>query len=517
MNAEPGGIGAAGGCPAALREYRERGDQRDGAHIFGDEMSVRAGRCLVIVIAFAYYRRIPVGMASLFGATTRMLRHVLPFAVLVLGTFAGCTGSEFTTGSGVGGTGGSGGTTDGSVGDVLGDTVRPGDGPGDRVVPADVTHPPDGSAACDMLPSNAPDVYVDQRFKGASPNGTQTCPFQTIIDVIGVPIDPGVTRTIHVAGASPALVYDEPARVLVNSGITLLGDGPDKVTISASGQCAGLTCAVHVMSGGAIDGVTVTSPTGNGIVTGGVKPSYPPAAVRQVVVRDSAANGIVALGAVDLGPAIVVSHNGGTVGGHGVAADGPGQVYVHAGGQGVNKFDNNSAHGINVGSGAWLVFEGGEATGNGNNGIHFDQKSAPPPTVNSISGLVANGNSNYGIAVYFGSLTLRYSILLGNTNGGLYFEYPNGAQLDLGTYSDPGMNTFGSAVAASRDGIAGIFICCTATNWVFVSAVGNLWSSCYPPILSMQACSMMPNSYSDIVTAPPSTVGLDTSNCTVAP
>ncbi len=375
--------------------------------------------------------------------------------------------------------------------------------------------------ACEALTPDAADVYVDQRFLGSTPTGTKDCPFLTILDSVNAPKTAGITRTIHVAGDSPALAYQETTRVIVSAGVVLLGAGPDRVTVTATGSCASLTCAVHVQADAILDGITVTCPQGNGIVTGAMLANSAHAAiVRNVTASDSAAHGIVALGDVELGPGLQANHNGLPNNGHGVSAEGAGLVHVRAGLQ-KNQFNNNGYHGINVAAGAQLQFEGGEASNNGNNGIRLDQKSAQPPLVHVIQSVTASNNPNNGVAVYGGSLNLRSSTLLANTNSGLSFAYAGGNSLDIGTSADPGGNVFGGQTAANRNGKAGVYLCGPSSSVTPAALVqpaeGNQWSMCAPSQASLATCGTLPSVYTDLVIAPPSSVAVSVVACSPGP
>jgi hypothetical protein len=126
----------------------------------------------------------------------------------------------------------------------------------------------DGAVACSPLTAGAKDVFVDQRFTGSMPTGTHACPFTTILAGLKAAASLNGTITVHVAGSTPALVYMESTSVAVASNIVLQGDGPNHTTISASGMCGNvsLLCAVTIAGGGTVDGFTVTSPGGDGIV-----------------------------------------------------------------------------------------------------------------------------------------------------------------------------------------------------------------------------------------------------------
>jgi hypothetical protein len=425
-------------------------------------------------------------VAPLAGGIMRIA--LLLFDLVLAGTLAGCGGTHFSA-AGAAGTGAGGD-------------------------PANSGAAGNGPTNCSPLPSNAPDVYVDQRFTDGTPTGTQQCPFTTILDGMNAPAAAGTRRTVHVAGDSPALIYQETTRVIVNPGMTLQGDGIERVKVSAAGACAGKTCAIHVQAGGVVEGMTVTCPQGNGIVTGVLGTAAAPPTIRNAAASDSAMNGIVAQGDVELGPAIRASRNGLPGKGHGVSAEGAGLVRVRAGNGAANQFNGNGWHGINVAAGALLQFEGGEALGNGNNGIRLDQQCAPPPAVHQVTALTATGNPNNGLAAYGGSLRLRSSRLLGNGRNGLSFGYPAGTELDIGTLQDPGGNVFGGQTPATNNTEAGILLCNARAAEVDQAAEGNQWSACPPSLGAAGTCSTAPSSYADIWYG---SVNLSVSTCELGP
>jgi hypothetical protein len=348
---------------------------------------------------------------------------------------------------------------------------------------------PDGNP-CAPLTTIATDVYVDQRFTGVAPTGVAACPFTTIAAGIAAAAGLAGTRTVHVAGAAPALVYAEAAPVAVAANLVIQGDGPAKTTISASGVCGAGTCAVGVAGGGTLDGFTVVSSGGDGIRT---EAAAPAPIVKNVSASGSKGNGIVALGGATLGPNIVASNNGG----QGVASTGAtGAVHVVAG---ANAFDNNGANGIDV-EGAALTFEGGSATGNGFNGIRFGGVGGLGNT-HTVTALVAK-NNNTGISS-FGSqnLTVRSSTLVTNKFEGLLFNYAAGYTLDLGKTGDAGGNVFGGATIATRNAKAGIYLC-KSLGAGTQAAEGNSFAACPPTQTSLAGCDVAPAAYADVAYAP---------------
>jgi hypothetical protein len=367
---------------------------------------------------------------------------------------------------------------------------------------------PDGSP-CVPLASDATDVYVDQRYTGTTSTGVAWCPFTTIAAGMTAAATLPGTRTVHVAGGTPALVYDEADRILVGANLILRGDGPTMTTISASGAGAGATCAVHVAGGGALDGFTVVSPGGDGIRANG----NPAPVVKNVSAIGSKNNGIVALGAIELGPNIVASKNGVNTGGQGVSSTGTG-VVVHVV-AGANAFENNGANGIDV-EGATLQFEGGLTAGNGFNGIRFGLAGDVAAT-STITGLISK-NNNTGISSFGGqNLKIRSSNLLSNKIYGLLYNHAAGYTLDLGRTNDAGGNTFGGATVATRSPKAGIYLC-KSPGAGTVPAEGNTFAACPPTQTSVAACGTDPAAYADVayfgaVAGAPATTGA----CTVGP
>lgn len=430
-------------------------------------------------------------------------------ALLGVVLVAGCGGSSFDiadeaqdsgsdgSGDGVATEGGTDGTADGDDGAVDG---TPGEtSPTDGTVPPDTTPPPDGTA-CAPLAATATDIYVDKRFLGSAPTGTATCPFTTILAGIAAlaSLTSSGTKTIHVAGATPALVYNETDAVFLNHNVILLGDGPATTMINASGGCFGGTCAVAVNGGATLDGFTVTSSSGDGIVANLVSPSP---IIKNVAATGSKGNGVSALGAVELGPNIVASKNGG----QGVNSKGTGLVHINAASVGsFNAFDNNGANGINVEGGAQLKFDGGNAGGNAFNGIRLAGLPAgggAPPN-HTVTGLIAKNNKNTGISAFGGqNLKLRSSTLLTNANIGLVYTYAGTSVLDIGLTTDKGGNTFGGATVASRNGKAGIYLCKSRGTGT-QPADSDSFSVCAPTQTSLPGCDTMPTSYTDVAYAP---------------
>ncbi len=445
----------------------------------------------------------------------------LALGISTLAILAACGGSGDTLfgsddGGGDSGTGDAGGA---------GDSGNPADGgPSDGAstpdATADASPPPDAAAdagVCAPLAAGATDVYVDSRFTGSPATGARACPLPTILKGMAAAALLSGTRTVHVAGSTPALVYGETSAVPVAANVILQGDGPAKTVLNAAGTCGSGICAVMLAGGGTIDGIAVTSPGasgGDGIVAAHASPAP---VVKNVTANGCKGSGVLALGAIELGPNIVASNNGAQGVQSPAAANG--LVHVVAG---ANSFDGNAANGVNIDGAATLSFEGGTASGNTFNGVRLFGVNAPAAlTAHTIAGLTATLNKNTGISVFNSqSLTLRSSKLLTNANLGLFYIYAQGTALDLGPPGSTGGNVFGGATVADRNGKAGVYLC-RARGAATQSAEGNSWAACPPTQTSMAACDVMPSAYTDVAyaTAPATTPGAPVvaTTCTVGP
>ncbi len=371
---------------------------------------------------------------------------------------------------------------------------------------SDAPSPPADAGPCAPLTSASTDIYVDPRFTGSPRTGAEACPLPTILAGITAATTLGGARTVHVAGAIPALVYDESTSITVGSGITLVGGGALQTTIVAAGPCTSSgTCAVLVEPGGILDGAAVVSHAGDGIWT---TAGSPQPIVRNAAADGSTGNGIVALGSVQLGPNISASNNGKA--GVESPAMSTGTVHVVVG---LNTFDKNGGNGLDFSGGAGLLFEGGSASNEGQ-GIRL---ASTPPTSHSISSLTAKNDTGPGAVVVYGgqTLKLRSSTLLSNTNTGLLYDYVNGSALDLGTASDPGKNVFGGATAKNRNGTAGITLCSVPST---VSASADSWSTCPPSQTAIVCGQTLVSTYTDVAyQGSGATVNPVSGSCTVGP
>jgi hypothetical protein len=366
------------------------------------------------------------------------------------------------------------------------------------------------------LGAGATDVYVDQRYTGSAPSGVQACPFPTITAGLGAAAMLSGTRTVHVAGATPALVYDETSSLTVGANIILEGAGPDMTTISASGACGSATCAVMVASGGALGKFTVTSPGGDAIITEAGSPSP---IVKITIASGASGNGLLALGGVELGPSFSANGNGkGVNGGAGVESPQGASGVLHVIGT-TNTFNDNKGNGIDVNGAAVLNFEGGTADRNFQ-GLRLAGTGGAAIVAHSVTSLTAAGNTGPGGFVAYNGQTikLRASTLTGNSGMGLTFQYVNGGALDIGTAADPGNNTFGGATASDRNTLGGLRVCgVTAAN--MVTAAGDVWSACAPTQAFLD-CATTPTTYSDIDYAgalPSGQMAVKVTACTAGP
>ena len=339
-------------------------------------------------------------------------------------------------------------------------------------------------------------------------------PFTTIAAGITAAGSLSGIRTVHVAGGTVPVVYSEASSILVTHNLILLGDGAAKTTISASGPCASSsgTCGVSIEGGGTLDGFTVISSRGDGILT---LSSSPPPIVKNVAADGSKLSGITVLGSVELGPNLSASRNGL----QGVFSTGGGIVHVNAPSVGgVNAFDLNAANGIDVEGNALLRFEGGTANGNSFNGVRLSWTAGTPGAgpSHTITGLTATGNKNTGIAAFNGqNLKLRASKLQTNNNYGMFYGFVGTSALDLGTLADLGGNILGGATA--RNGKAGIYLCKSRGSGT-EPAEGNTWPNCGPNQQSLSLCDATPSSYVDVAYVPAiSGDPVVASTCTVGP
>jgi hypothetical protein len=437
------------------------------------------------------------------------------FVPLALVLPVACGGSAFEAGGPApdsGGTLDSGAQDSGSPGDssTASDSPASDSAPTDASTP-DSPAPPAEAGACSPLTSASTDIYVDSRFTGTPATGAQSCPLHTIQLGLAAAKTLGGPRTVHVAGFTPALVYDETGPLTVGPGITLQGAGVLTTTISASGSCmtgnATGTCAVIVQGGGIVDGFTIVSPGGDGLWT--LPPgSSPTPLIRNIAASGSKNDGIVAYGSVDLGPNIGASQNGNA--GVESPAGSTGVVHVLAG---VNGFNANKGNGIDLSGAASLTFEGGTASGD----FQGVRLASNPPASHSITGLTAKSNTGTGVVVYGGqTLKVRSSTFVGNAGSGLYYAYVGTSTLDLGTSGASGGNVFGGATG--RNTTAGLTLCNAPASQL---ADGDSWVSCQPTQTAIVCGTITTGSYTDVAyqyeTGVVSTGGPISGSCSVGP
>jgi len=220
---------------------------------------------------------------------------------IALSLVAACGGSQFEAGA----PGPDGGSPSQESGAPL-DSAMALDGPSEAS-PGAESGAADATGGCQPLGAGATDVYVDQRFTGATRTGVAACPFRSLLEGINAALTLTGLRTVHVAGDASGLTYVETGAVTIPSEVTLKGDGPTQTIVRASGSCGTGTCAVLVQGGAVLDGFTVISAMGDGVVTAAAGPAP---VVRNVAANGSKGNGVLALGAAELGPNISANKNG---------------------------------------------------------------------------------------------------------------------------------------------------------------------------------------------------------------
>ncbi len=394
--------------------------------------------------------------------------------------------------------------------DVGGSEGGGGDVSPDDVIVSDVPVIDVGPPTCASLPAGATELYVDKRYAGVS-TGSVTCPFTTITAALAIGGSFLGTRTIHVSGAVVPVVYNEASSIVIPANVIVVGDGPGKTSITASGPCGSTTCAVNVFAGGTLDGFTVLSASGDGIVTAA---GSPPPIVKNVNANGNKSSGIECFGAAEIGPNVSANRNGL----QGLVSSGSG--LVHIGGSPIS-FDSNVANGIDIEGNATLKFDGGTAVGNGLNGLRLAWTAPTLGTgpLHTVTGLVATGNKNNGIGAYNGqNFKLRSSKLLNNLNYGIYYGYVGTSSMDLGAVGDLGNNIFGTAASATRNTKAGLYLC-KSRGAATQPGEGDSWSTCAPTQASIAGCDTAPVSYVDVAYIP-AVAGdpvVATTSCIIAP
>jgi hypothetical protein len=426
------------------------------------------------------------------------------------GSPGGDGGSAGSAGSATGGRAGGGGPIgSGGSGGVI--SVDAGPPPRDAMPPSDVTQPPPDGSGCAALPTGAKDVYIDQRFTGTVSTGAAPCPFKTILEGLRAATTHPTVQIVHVAGTAAGLVYHEADSLAVGANVTLLGEGPLRTGILVQASSGG-GAAVSLEAGAVLDGFSVTAPVGDAVLLANALPAP---RVRNAMVSNAKATGIVALGPAEIGPNVTAATNGG----NGIWAKGPGTLHIaYDPAQGTSSFDKNVLNGINLDGAALLAFDGGTANGNQGMGVRLAGSGAGTAGLaHVINGLTASYNANIGIMVSAGqSVKIRSSSLLGNAVYGLYYAYGSAGNLDIGLATDPGGNTFATVSVTTRNKLAGIYLCKPRGQGT-QPAIADMWSVCPPSQVAFPGCDTIPPYYADVVYAPPNGDPLYDSACTAAP
>jgi hypothetical protein len=252
---------------------------------------------------------------------------------------------------------------------------------------------------------------------------------------------------------------------------------------------------VFVQSGGTVQSFTITSAAGVGVVTdtAGVAGSVP--VVRVVDATGSKQDGVMTLGAAQVGPLIHANGNGR----HGLNLIGAfGNVTV-PGGDGSNSFDGNTGDGVHLeGGGLTLTFSQGTASSNGQNGVLLQSGgSSGVVGKHSIDKLTAKTNKASGLVVgRFTSIALRNSTLLQNGNHGLWFSQGATNGIDLGGPTAGSAVVFSGATSGNRNGKSGFCIDNSGATGSIVAA-GDSWGTCAPPQTAVTQCSAV-STYGEI-------------------
>lgn len=439
------------------------------------------------------------------------MRYV-PFLIAVL---VGCSSSEFAVNEGAADTGTPGDDT------AATDTGAPADDTAAPPLDTGVldTAPPDAAVTCTTLPSNPAVVYVDKR--SSKSKGTSECPFSSIKDALafvnGLPSGSG-KHQVRVAGGTVAapLVYDEPMLVL-KWQTTLTGDGMGRVIVTGGGACGDGTCMFVMEGGSTLEGVTVDAKglpkvplaLGPGILTGVVVKSTEIVGTKD---HNYPAIYVEGGGAVDLGPDMRIHDNGG----HAILVKNIFSLKL-TGAPGAANLLHRNLSGIVMIGGRLDLSGPTEVLKSKSHGIIL---GAPEKVAHTIDGLVSTENVGAGLYVDGGaSLRMRRSKLLKNDIG-LIFRHVGGSDLDLGTATDPGLNTIGLKLETNKR--AGI--CLPSARLVASPAQGNFFNSCPPSWQTLvegeKACDTIPGGmYKDLFYAVGATTGepalpLDATNCT---
>jgi hypothetical protein len=148
---------------------------------------------------------------------------------------------------------------------------------------------PDASAVCPPLPANPANVYVDQR--STMPEvGTMACPFRSILSAVALPAPTGgVTRTVHLAGASGGLTCVEAGTVVAPARIGVVGEGRAAVVVATGSPATcvgGARCTVDVRGGGELRALSVRPAPGGVPMGDGMAVTAAPSAENPATIAD---------------------------------------------------------------------------------------------------------------------------------------------------------------------------------------------------------------------------------------
>lgn len=339
-------------------------------------------------------------------------------------------------------------------------------------------------------PADPDTIYVDARATTPG-TGTAACPLKTVREgLAAIAALPSGKRTLKIAGGTAAapLVYDESTQLVVKGQTSVVGDGPERVTITGGGACGSFSCVMVLEGGASLEGVTVDAKIGNGL-------SLTPAAFTNVTVKNTVvtnAKGTMTAGAringagvVELGPAFRALKNEW----QGVLVENVFSLRVVSGGSTPNAFNENTG-GIGVIKGM-LDFGGGEVAKNSEYGLYL----ASTPR-HSVQNLDAHDNAVAAISLEPGAgLKLRNSKVVKNRVG-LFVRFGLTVDIDLGTSVDAGKNVLGGADDKNERAA----ICFQQSRETRINAQANKWSACPPtvaPIPPGGGCDSL-SSYQDV-------------------
>jgi hypothetical protein len=380
------------------------------------------------------------------------------------------------------------------------DTTTPADeGVTDTGRPAEAAPPID--AACTALPADPATVYVDKTTKKPS-KGTLDCPFATIREATMLVASLPMSATKHVirvaggpVGGAPN-VYDEPVLTL-KKDMSLVGDGPSRVTIVGGGTCGEAVCMVVMESGSALEGVTIDAKLGQKIPLAMGPALFAVVSVKNTTItgtKDDKTPGIYVegFGWADIGPDTKIVDNGGW----GILMSKGGVIRL-LGTNAQPVVIERNLMGIQLTGGRLDVSGSAIVSNNKTHGVVLIMADKSPHV---IDGLIAKDNVGFGLYVDGGAgLKLRNSKLVRNDIG-LGFRLTVGNELDLGTVLNPGNNFIAGLTETNRR--AGI--CLPSSRAGTSPARGNSWSACPTPtsgvmIEGEKACEAIPTmAYKDV-------------------